>query len=189
MWISRFPDRLRGLKAPGPGPASNLLDPPKARYGMRSQRTALALSSTRAYVREYKRMVHARVARCKKRWTKPSFSKQVKVRCGKKQKLVRSGTQIIDGVWRLLRKGKWWTWSSSEHDLNQVGAVEVLVPWPRPLPLLGQRLQKYLLIWLGASISRVGPWRTYAHRGAVKHIQKGVAHPSAEHECTQIHTQ
>ena len=102
-------------------------------------------------------MTHTRVVHCKKwkdgKWTKPFFSKHVKVQCGKRQKVVRSGTQIIDGIWRLLRKGKWGG-HGSEQDLE--AAIRWVqwkysrVPGPRSISLSGQHLQDQLLIGVGA---------------------------------------
>ena len=127
LWISRLPDRLSSLKAPGPGPIQRKVWHDIAKDKIDDKGVILHSDSARSYMKEYKRMVHTHVVHCKKwknvKWTKPFFSKHVKAQCGKRQKVVR---QIIDGIWRLLRKGKWGG-HGSKHDL------ESAVRWVHPV--------------------------------------------------------
>ena len=111
LWIERLPDRFSSLKSPGPGPIQSKVWNEIAKQKVDGRGIILHSDSARAYLRPYKRMAHTRVVHCRKwkngAWTKPHFTKNFVVKCDHTKKAVRGGTQIIDGVWRLLRKGKW----------------------------------------------------------------------------------
>ena len=111
LWVRRLPDRITGPKSPGPGPIRSHDWDIIAKEKISGRGIILHSDSARAYLRQYPRVTQTRVVHCKKfikgKWTKPYFTKLVRVTCGKKCKHVMAGTQVIDGVWRLLRKGKW----------------------------------------------------------------------------------
>ena len=111
LWISRLPDWTTSLKAPGPGPIRTKDWNAIARQMVDNKGVIFHSDSAKAYVRPFARLVHTRVIHCKKwqngTWTKPYCTKRLRVKCNKTYKHVIAGTQIIDGVWRLMRKGKW----------------------------------------------------------------------------------
>ena len=110
LWISRLPDRTTGAKAPGPGPIRSRDWHEIAKTKISGKGIILHSDSARAYMKAYPRVTQTRVVHCKKfingKWTKPYFTKFSKIKCNMKTKSVMAGTQLIDGVWKLLRKGK-----------------------------------------------------------------------------------
>ena len=88
LWISRLPDRLTTLKAPGPGPIQSKVWREIAKSKIDNKGIILHSDSARAHLRTYRRMTHTRVVHCKKwkngKWTKPFFSKHEKVQCGRR---------------------------------------------------------------------------------------------------------
>ena len=102
LWISRLPDRTTSLKASGPGPIRSNDWVPIAKQMVAGKGVILHSDSAKAYMKPFARMTHTRVIHCKKfvkgSWTKPFYTKRVKVKRNKKVKHLSAGTQLIDGV-------------------------------------------------------------------------------------------
>ena len=123
LWVCTLPDRTTGAKPPGPGPLRSQDWDVIAKDKISGRGIILHSDSARAYTKKYSRVTQTRVAHCKKfvngTWTKPFFTKIIKVTYDKKSKHVMAGTQVIDGAWRLLWKGKWGCHGSeSSLDMN-----------------------------------------------------------------------
>ena len=110
LWISRLPDRETGLRAPGPGPIRSKDWDPIAKRLIDNKGVILHSDSARAYKKGFRRMAQTMVVHCKKwkdgAWVRPHVTRVRKVVCNKKVKRVKAGTQMIDGVWALMCKGK-----------------------------------------------------------------------------------
>ena len=176
LWISRLPDRDTALRAPGPGPIRSKDWEPIAKALIDNKGVILHSDSARAYKKNFRRMARTMVIHCKKWkngvWVRPHFTKVRKVDCNGKAKYVKSGTQMIDGVWSLMRKGKWgshgsnallersvrwvqWRYWNQGQDLFHVvgGMIKKHTPWI-PLGLL----REHVLLHAEALHSCLGLW-------------------------------
>ena len=122
LWIQRLPDRTTGIRSLGPGPLRLADWDAIATKMIANKGVVLHSDSARAYMHKYPRVAQTRVVHCKKwirgSWKRPFYTKITSVKCDKFKKKVVAGTQIIDGIWRLLRKGKWGC-HGGEEDINK----------------------------------------------------------------------
>ena len=108
--IIRLPDRVTKSDAPGPGPIRLQDWKPVARKYLSCGGLILHSDSARAYDMEIKDIMHTKVVHQKKKvdgvWKDPFYTKHQSVVLPDGRKLrVVAGTQIIDGVWKILRNG------------------------------------------------------------------------------------